>query len=812
MKLKHISLLIAFLSVSSFAQEKDSKINPQDADSERYFLPRENIHLHFNKSIYLSLETIWFKGYVIDKATGYLNLETTNVYVSLLDKNMNLIETRLFLATNGVIVGHWEIDENSESGKYYIHTYTNFMNNFEEDESSLYSLEILNTKDAITLKNRNAAENASIEISIEGSQMIVDCHNTIGVRITDCNGEGIQTADIAVIDGNSNEINRFSTNTLGYGSFQILNTKNEEYKVVVNLGPTRVERTLPKALPQGLTISVQNPFDKNFIMVEVKTNPETLKNIKGKPYNIIVQKNEQYRILEFKIEQLTTQVPVDKKELFEGINFIRLTNEENKSVAERIIFNYMPNESNITLENPIIIKDSLLAKGKIPGKVANFSVSILPKEGLSVVEKNSIVSQLKFNTYLDYPLENYPYFFKNFNRTKHFELDLFLLNQKTSKYNWERFLAHKPVVKHPFEKGLNIEINLNQVLSQKQKNTFKGNLMATSEMIVYEEPMTGDNSFVFKNVIARNSSNIIFSLMKNDLPYENQVNVYARINSGSRKFLVPQKKLNLTCEDKIFTRQTFNNFEFPVNSSTIVLDNVNLVTKREQQLTYLKEPGNKQARVVKINPETEKQSLIQIITANGYVVNNFLGNFRIYNFGRVDLSGNPTTPIVFLDGIRLNYNLNNSSGGDSNLRNNLEVLRDLNIEFIDEIYFNRDDVFESRNGYIGSIKIYTRKDVILPKKNIPGIKSIKVSNGFQAYKDFTNPYISDFNSDSFQKYGTVFWIPNVSTDIEGNFEFKFPKLNQESVILNIQGIDSDGNLYFESRTLEIIPLKTQNPY
>ncbi|MFN4197409.1 MAG: hypothetical protein ACK4FS_00115 [Flavobacterium sp.] len=812
MKIKSLVLFITFLSVASFAQEKDKKIMPQDADSERYFLPRENIHLHFNKSSYLSLETIWFKGYVIDKATGYLNLETTNVYVSLLDKNMNLIETRMFLATNGVIDGHWEIDENSESGKYYIHTYTNFMNNFEEDESSLYALEILNTKDAITLKNRNAAENASIEISIEGGQMIVDCHNTIGVRVTDCNGIGIQTVDISVLDGNNNEINRFSTNTFGYGAFQILGTKNEDYKVVVNLGPTRVERTLPRPIPRGLTMSVQNPFDKNFIMVEVKTNPETLKNIKGKSYSIIVHKNEQYRMLEFDLEQLTTQVPVDKKDLFEGINFIRLVDSQNKSLAVRIIYNHVPHSSSLTFETHKISKDSIRIRGKLPNQVANFSISALPSKTQTDFEKNAIGSQLKFNSYLNTSLESFSYYFKDYNRAKHFELDLFLLNQNVPKYNWEIFLDRKPIISHPFEKGLNIEITLNQVLPQKNKSVYKGNLISTRDMLLYQEELTASNSFLFKNVIARDSTELIFTLEKNGVLYDNSIHIYTRVLNKPSKFLRSNFKPKTDCEDKLYTRQSFNNFEFPINSKTIALDNVELVQKREQNLTKIREFGNRQARAVKINPETEKQSLVQILTANGYVVNNLLGNFTVYNFGRVDLQGNPTVPVIFLDGIPLNYNLNNNVSDQSNsLRNNLEVLRDLNIQFIDEIYFNRDDIFESRNGYVGSIKIYTRKDIPISKRNVPGLKSIKISAGFQLNKAFTNPYISDFQSEGFQKYGTIYWIPNVSTDIDGNFEFKFPNLNQESVILNIQGIDSEGNLYFENRTLEINPLKTQKP-
>lgn len=800
MKINQLSFILVFLSVVSYSQETENKINIQDTESKRYILPRENIHLHFNKSTYLSQETIWFKGYVIDKTTGYLNLETTNVYVSLLNTDKEIIGTRLFLATNGIINGHWEIDENIDSGNYYIHTYTNFMNNFEEDESSLFAIEIQNTKDSVLLKNINHIENASIEFTIEGGSMISGCNNTIGVSIKDCSGKGIKSENIRVLDGKDNEINRFSTNQQGYGLFQILNTQNEDYKVVLNLGATNIVKTLPRALHEGVALSVHNLYDKNFIVVEVKTNSKTLIKLKNEQYSLVIQKNEQFRVYEFDFENLTTKVSINKEELFNGINFIRLIDSENKSVAERTMYNHSGRNSEIMLEKHKILKDSVFIKGRLPNHVANFSICILPEESVSDFENNSIVSQLKLNAYLNNSLKNYSYYFKDFNRTKHFELDIYLLNQQVPKYNWKTFTSSRPIVKYPFEKGLNIEVTLNQTLPHKNKNTYVGNLISTRDMILLKEKITDTNTFLFKNVVARGSTELVFTLEKNKEPFNDKINIYPRITNNRMKFLKNISLVIQDCNDKVFTRKSFNNFEFPVNSKTIALDNVDLIQKREEQLNHNKKFGNKQARLVKINPENANQSLVQILTANGYVVNNALGNFEILNFGRTNLSGNPSSPVVYLDDIRLS-NLN--AGSSNTFTNSLQILGELNTEFIDEIYFNRDDIFESRNGFIGSIKIYTRKDIPVSKKNIPGIIGVKITSGFQHEKVFSNPYTSDFKLESFKKHGTIDWIPNVSTDIDGNFEFKFPKLDQDNVVMNIQGIDSEGNLYFENIILEL---------
>ena len=146
-------LAFSFLFLTSNAQEKDNHQLIIKSVNDYYSLVSENIHLHLNKNTYLTNEAIWFKGILVDKKSNDLNYETTNVYVRVLDKDKNEIINKLFLANNGIIIGHLKLEVNLTSGTYYIHTYTNFMNNFEEDESSIFPIEIINTKDKSTISS-----------------------------------------------------------------------------------------------------------------------------------------------------------------------------------------------------------------------------------------------------------------------------------------------------------------------------------------------------------------------------------------------------------------------------------------------------------------------------------------------------------------------------------------------------------------------------------------------------------------------------------------------------------------------------------
>ncbi|HRN97876.1 MAG TPA: hypothetical protein PLA69_00935, partial [Flavobacterium sp.] len=105
---------------------------------------RENIHLHLNKSSYLSGEDIYFKGYVIDKQARLPFGPTVNVYVQLLSADGQVLDNRLYYAENSILEGKLPLPDNLPSGVYYVQTYTNFMNNFTEDESSVYRISVAN--------------------------------------------------------------------------------------------------------------------------------------------------------------------------------------------------------------------------------------------------------------------------------------------------------------------------------------------------------------------------------------------------------------------------------------------------------------------------------------------------------------------------------------------------------------------------------------------------------------------------------------------------------------------------------------------
>lgn len=780
-------LAFTFLFLTTNAQEKDNHQLITKSINDYYSLASENIHLHFNKSVYLTNETIWFKGYVIDKKSNGLNYSTTNVYVRVLDSDKNEVVSKLFLASNGIIIGHLELDESYASGTYFIHTYTNFMNNFEEDESSIFPVEIINTKDSPKTNNNNSLDNESISLGIEGGKLVFDCDNTVGVQIKDCRGKGVKLNNIKVYDSKNSLINQFATNEQGYGKFDILRTKSEQYKIVVEQNTGNIEKTLPLVTAEGITLNVNNYSDENKVFIKIKTNNYTFNKNKDKNYTLVIQKNDRANLIDFYFKDLSNDIIIDKAGLFKGVNIIRILDKNNNAIAERMIYNHVKNTSTIVLEKSSIQKDTLSIKGHLKDKIANFSISVLPTETISTFEENAITSQLDFNAYLINKLENNSYYFKDFNRKKQFELDLVLLSQKTSKYDWNNILTKKPTIKYPFDVGLTIEGTINQTLSNKEKYTI--NLSSLANGINLNEKIANNDSFIFENIIAIDSTNFFISLLNDKSKYES-VKLYSRVSNNKNKFLKPLLLNTSSCPNKTFITSKEDNNDFPYQEGIIQLREIDLVEFATEKLSYVSEYGNRSAQAYKINDNDLDlyTDVLGFLQSHGYQVTSIGGNVKITNRLQTTFLGS-TSPVLFLDGAILS---------------DLSLLYNLNLRDIDEIYINKFGFGQGMIGSNGTIKIYTKRVYSITKQaEKSASKSVLIKDGFQREIPFKNPKYSYYENQAFKKYGTINWIPNLYTNTSGDFEFTIPILNQKSVLVNIQGIDNEGNFYYENIVIDV---------
>jgi hypothetical protein len=143
-------------------------------------------------------------------------------------------------------------------------------------------------------------------------------------------------------------------------------------------------------------------------------------------------------------------------------------------------------------------------------------------------------------------------------------------------------------------------------------------------------------------------------------------------------------------------------------------------------------------------------------------------------------------PSIFIDNVQI-FDLN--------------ILFDLELSDVDEIYIDRFNTSVLATGGNGTVKIYLKQGAstkfVRSKHN-----SIVTKMGFARAKSFqTTPFPS---SKEFNIFGTLQWSPNVFIDANQIFEISFPKMNQKEILVLIEGFTIEGNLISEKKKVSII--------
>lgn len=817
-----LTLLSIFPCVIAFSQttlsEKQQKIA---TNLQNYFaMDRENIHLHFNKNIYLNNERIWFKGYVLEKKNRPTQ-NTTNVYLNLWGKNGQKIASQLYFAENGLFDGYLNIPETIESGTYYIQAFTYFMNNFDEDESSIYPIRLVNAEDKnFGYQRKINYDELDVQFYPESGIFLENVSNTIGLHIADCSGLGIPIESIEVVDSQGKTIADTSTDQFGYGRFDIYNASRQNYSIRFKANGKPQQRMLPLPVPTGIAFSVNNYIYADKAAVKVKTNAATMQGITNNAFTLLIQQNDavSFADIHFPSGSFEQNIIIPRSEISTGLNTIYLIDSNSKLMAERVIYDPVINAKKSVIAITQKRMDSIKIHGTSAIKYGTLSISVLPAAAVSQHPVKPIQESLVFDNYLLEPIEHLGYYLEDFNRKKHYELDNVLLTEKT-KYNWDKMMLAAPEKKYESDFGLAVKgtLNANNIKGSIFKINMKSSALGFDEF----KSLDAKNEFVFKNLLAIDSAKIYF-LPKDKagkiLPHQFSF----QIIDNNRRFNKTFTPLTKTCSAKPIYENTL---PFPKIENAVLLDSINVVSK-SSKLKYRNRIGNMTARSFKITDMDANKTLLSFIAANGFTVSKADGMISISSnipghneiMRASTMSARSETLRVSLNGPSQKVRTTTRSGVgavsskadspgpvvfiDDVMIPNYDILDDFNMSRIDEIYLNKHSNDISVFGSNGYIKIYTKRggqSLSSPK----GSPSVTIKNGFQKFIPFQNPKYDNVHSEGFQKLGTVFWNPIVETDENGAFNFAIPNLYQHSVNIIIEGIDADGIMISESLVLEI---------
>lgn len=750
------------------------------AVTDYFFLERENIHVHFDKNVFMTNESIWFKGYVFHRKKNVPFFTTVNVYASLIDSDGKILETKLIYGNIGSFSGSFKLGNKFKSGKYYVQVYTNWMNNFTEDESAVYEVAIVNPQTGAGNALAKAdPSKINIEFTPEGGTLLSGTANSIGIHVSDCNHNAIPAvSSIDIADASGKMIKKIQLNKLGYGRFD-LPADIQDYKGVVIIDDKKHEQPLPASQIRGIALEVNNYAIADKTIIKIRTNKSTAESFGARPVYILVHQDEKATVLELTLnnKNLEQTIAMPNTDIVDGMNTIRILDSDLRQLAERMFYKYPKTGLTAQIAKSSQTTSQLLYKGKVNYPNMNLSISVLPENTISFDDTNDIYGSFLLLPYLDNKKKaSGRHYFTTLTKTKLYELDLFLMNQK-SKYLWNNILQHPPKNIYTFDMGLTLKGTIPGAVDTKSARV---RLYSFTLGIDEITDVNDKKEFQFDNLVIPDSSYVNFTLLKRGVEPK-ELTLAPQVLNVNKKFNKPYQP-QPRCYAPPAGNETMANPNIFTESTEL-----SEVTIEGTRLKYANSFGNGNLHPYKISEQTANmyQNLMNFIkTYGGFRVEDTDGILRIYSRSVTTINGGYAGPIIYIDNVQLR---------------DFSLLTIIQMSEVEELYMSSTAIVPSIQNYQGVIKIYLKKGVKPGGKN--NTPQIMVKNSFEKMSPFENVTYNTVDDKGFENFGIIDWESNIMTDENGEFNLSIPKMSSKPLKVLIEGFSADGKLISEIKTL-----------
>ena len=705
---------------------------------------REIPFLHLNKTTFLKGEEIWYKAYVQEQNTQKLHPTTSNLYVSIFNKDGSIKDQQLVHIKEGTGYGNILIDSTFTNDSYYLKASTKWMKNFEEDNAFYQKIKIISSdkkKHSIIKKEENAFD---YKLFPEGGHLIANAVNNIGILIKDKNNKGVQVEKGVIRDEHNNIIRNFTTNELGMNSVRLFIKDNQTYKFSVILSNGKELHThTPKPINQGITLNILNK-NTDQVAINIISNDNTVNKLKGKTYSIMVHNTRKFRNFTFKFSEKKNRYTLilDKNQLFSGVNIITVFNEDNIPLTERLTYihsNELFHQLDIKYK---VQNDSIkFTLNNSSKEFLHASASFLPSKTKAYKPKNNIITSFLLKPYIKGNIDNYNDLFNIEKDNKLRKLDLLLLTQGWSKYKWNTIFKVSPKkMLYPFENGIDLAAKFNKSLSKKESilvYSKENNLVTT----IYKN----QNPWVLKNSFLKKNSTITFGINKEDRLTKISPALSFSSSSLTDKLNQPEK------HDNLF----INEFE---------TSNFKPLKKEFETLNEVEVKANKKDASTNDNLASgyRKIDLKNSITHSGMKVLEFIIT--------------KTPPLRPISQIELN-------GRD--VMRELWSIQNMYLDEVKSIHYGTDIRALRRPTYAFFIFTYSDAELRDQKSTMA---EVKIPVGFATEKEYYSPKYPSHTNETYKEFGALSWNPNIKIFPKNKQNIIIPSRTQKNVLIYIEGI------------------------
>jgi len=510
---KVLTILFLFTILFSFkakAQAFDSLLNIYEED-----FPHEKIHIHFDKTMYNTGETIFYKLYILS-GVEWTSL-SKNVYVSWYDNNGNYIKQTVAPLFQSSAKGSFEVPADYKGNFLRAKAYTRWMLN--DDSVFLYERYISINNGVASKAKNSTTPKTRVDVFPEGGTFVQGLMHKIAFKATNNFGGPVFIKGFLVNDKNK-VLDTLKVLHDGMGVFKLRPFEGEKYQLNWT-DENGVKGTSPiaAASKEGAILKISMDNENAYAQVERTLGvPLNFKHMR-----LLVHQNQHLLYtVEFKGEERQVQkVALPIEELLTGVVQFTLFTKDWLPIAERIVMvNNRLHEFNANLNVgiantnkrgknvlEIIIKDTA---------ATNMSISITDAS-VVMPEQQSIYSDFLLSSDIKGKVYNPAYYFTSDADSVTAHLDLVMLTNGWRRFDWAKMKAGiLPTLPYPRETE-----------SMKLTGKFYGGALAKStenlllNIIIQGKdstnkvlfvPVAKDGSFEDKSVFFYDTSRVYYSI------------------------------------------------------------------------------------------------------------------------------------------------------------------------------------------------------------------------------------------------------------------------------------------------------------
>jgi len=398
--------------------------------------PREKIHVHFDRSIYNTGETLFFKVYLL---TGieWSNV-SKNVYVVFYDDNGKFLKETVAPLFQSSSKGSFDIPQDYSGDFIHVKAYTRWMLN---DDSSFVFERNIPVNIGKAAKQKIASKlTTRVDIFPEGGVLVNDLKSKVAFKATNSVGQPVFIKGL-LMNNKNKVLDTLKVLHDGMGYFKLKPNEGESY--LLNWTDENGQKGTTNFLPAkeaGVVMNVTMDIDKATVIVERNmVVPDNFKKMK-----LLVHQNQHIiYTVQFKGEDRLAQkasLPID--ELPTGVVQFSLFTDDWLPIAERIVLvNNRLHEFNAQVNIQI---SNLNKRGK---NVLELYVKDTTMANMSMsITDASVVLPDQQNIYTDFLLSNDirgkvynpAYYFSSDADSIAAHLDLVMLTNGWRKFDWEK--------------------------------------------------------------------------------------------------------------------------------------------------------------------------------------------------------------------------------------------------------------------------------------------------------------------------------------------------------------------------------------